>query len=85
MFGNMGDFMKQMQRVQKLMKDENFKPFISHPKVRAVFMDPSLQEVMKTQDPQKIMAHPKMESLKSDPEVLQLITKLDFNQLTNLE
>ncbi len=81
MFGKVGDFMKQVQTAQKLMKDDNFKAFISHPKVQKIFQDPEFQEVMKTQDPQKIMTHPKMAGLHQDPEILTLLSKLDLKKV----
>ena len=83
MFGKMNDFMKQIQLVQKLMKDENFKAFLSHPKIQAAMMDPTFQESLKTQDPAQILNHPKLASLKNDPEVVTLLSKLDFKKLMN--
>lgn len=81
MFGKMNDMMKQMQMAQKLMKDDNFKAFMSHPKIQAIFMDPEFQEVLKTQDQIKILNHPKLAGLKNDPEVVGLLSKLDFKKL----
>ncbi len=81
MFGKIGGFMKQMQMAQKLMKDENFKNFISNPKVQAAFQDPAFREAAQSQDPQKILSHPKMAALRSDPEILALLSKVDFKDL----
>ena len=81
MFGKMNDFMKQMQLMQKLMQDENFKAFMSHPKIQSVFMDPSFQETLKTQNQAQIINHPKLAGLKGDPEVTALLVKLDFKKL----
>ena len=36
MFGKMQVKVAQFQMMRRLMKDENFKAFIAHPKVRAV-------------------------------------------------
>ncbi|MSR78375.1 MAG: hypothetical protein EXS63_09175 [Candidatus Omnitrophica bacterium] len=81
MFDKMNGFMKQMQLMQKLMKDENFKSFMSHPKIQSVFMDPSFQEILKTQDQTQIINHPKLAALKNDPEVAGLLSRLDFKKL----
>lgn len=81
MFGNMKNMMQQIQMAQKLMKDENFKAFMAHPKVKSVFADPEFQTVMKSNDAQKIMTHPKLASLKGDPELAELLKKVDFKGL----
>ncbi len=77
MFGKMQDMMKQMQMIQKLMKDDNFKALISHPKVQALLKDPEFQAVMKSQDTAKIGTHPKLASLMRDPEVGPLLAKVN--------
>ena len=81
MLGKMNDLMKQMQMAQQLMKDENFKTFMSHPKIQSVFMDPEFQAILKTQDQTKILSHPRLAGLKNDPEVAALLAKLDFKKL----
>ena len=81
MFGGMKDMMGQLQMVQKLMKDENFKAFISHPKVQALFQDPEFKEVAKTKDFSKIAVHPKFASLTRDPEVASLMAKINPKDL----
>ena len=77
MFGKMKDMMQQLQMMQKLMKDENFKAFISHQKVQAVMKDPEFQELIKKQDWLKLGTHPKLAALMKDPEVAPLMAKLD--------
>ena len=79
MFGKMKDMMQQLQLMQGLMKDENFKAFMAHPKVQEVFRDPDFQAILKTQDPGKIMSHPKLMTLMQDREVATLMSKLDPN------
>ena len=76
MFGKMKGMFDQLQMAQKMMKDENFRAFISHPKVQALFGDPEFQAVLKTQDFQKISSHPKFCSLQGDPEVAALAAKM---------
>ena len=77
MFGKMKDMMGQMQMMQKLMQDENFKVFISHPKVQELFRDPEFKDVAKTRDFAKIAAHPKFAALARDPELSQLLVKIN--------
>ncbi len=77
MFGKMKDMMSQMQMMQKLMKDENFKAFISHPKVQQLFQDPEFKEVAKGRDFSKIVAHPKFMAMAKDPEVAALMAKIN--------
>ena len=79
MFGKMKNMMEQMRLMQHLMKDENFKAFISHPKIQAIFQDPEFQDLLKTQDFQKIMDHPKFSGLKNDRELVQLISRLNLS------
>ncbi|HXV27658.1 MAG TPA: hypothetical protein VD913_01700 [bacterium] len=81
MFNKMSNMMEQMKLVQKLMKDENFKAFMSHPKVQEVFRDPEFQEILKSKDSGKIMAHPKLAALMQDPEVAALLSKLNPQNL----
>ena len=77
MFGNMKDKMGQFQMMQRLMQDENFKTFISHPKVQEVFKDPEFKEIAKTRDFSKILSHPKFAELMRDPELAGLLAKLN--------
>ncbi len=81
MFGKMGNMMKQIQMMQKLMKDENFKAFISHPKMQELIKDPQFMELMKKQDMPALQKHPKFGSVMKDPEILELIRKIDFKKL----
>ena len=77
MFDNMKDMMSQMKMMQELMKDENFKAFISHPKVQELFKDPAFKEVAQTRDFSKITAHPKFMELMKDSQLSQLMLKID--------
>ena len=77
MFGKMKDMMGQFQMMQKLMQDENFKAFISHPKVQELFKDADFKEVAKEKDFAKIMAHPKFAALMKDPELSSLMAKIN--------
>ncbi len=81
MFGGAKDLMQQMALVQKLMKDENFKQFISHPKVQELFKDPEFMKLLQSKDAQKIMSHPKLAVLREDEELRALLGKLDFQKL----
>ena len=64
------------QMMQRLMQDENFRKFISYPKVQELFKDPEFKEVAGTRDFSKIMAHPKFAELMKDPELASLIAKI---------
>jgi hypothetical protein len=73
----MKGMMGQMQLMQKMMKDENFKAFISHPKVQELFRDPEFKEVAQTRDFSKIALHPKFKALSQDPELSALMSKIN--------
>jgi len=77
MFGKMKGMVEQMQMMQRLMKDENFRAFMSHPKVQELFKDPEFQEIVKSKDQARVMSHPKMVALVRDPEVGEMMKKLD--------
>jgi|APTNR8051073442_1049403.scaffolds.fasta_scaffold118220_1 hypothetical protein len=81
MFGKMGDMMKQMQMMQKLMKDDNFKAFISHPKMQELIKDPEFMQLMKKQDMPALQKHARFGAIMKDPEILGLIQKIDFKKL----
>ena len=75
MFGKIGDATNQLKMLQELMKDENFRALISHPKVREVFMDSEFQKLVKENNLAKVMSHPKFAYLMNDPEVAQLMLR----------
>ena len=78
MFGKMKDMAAQMQMVQKLMKDENFKALIAHPRMQELMKDPDFLELMKTKDFQKAASNPKLAGLKNDPELLELMSRVQL-------
>ncbi len=82
MFGGMKDMMGQFQMVQKLMRNQKFKAFISYPKVQALFQDPEFKEIAKSRDFSKITTHPKFAALMRDPEVAALAAKIDPKSMT---
>lgn len=77
MFGGMKDMMANMQLMQRMMQDENFRAFVSHPKVQELFRDPEFKEVAKSRDFAKISAHPKFAALGQDPQLAALLVKID--------
>lgn len=77
MFDKIKGAMDQFQMVQKMMQDENFKAFISNPKVQDLFKDPEFKVIAKTKDFSKIVAHPKFAALMKDPELAQVMAKID--------
>jgi hypothetical protein len=81
MFGFGKDLMQQMQLMQKLMKDENFRKFMMHPKVQGLFKDPEFTEAMKNKDAAKLMSNPMIREFQADPELKELMSKLDLSQI----
>ena len=81
MFDKMQNMMKQFELMKRLMKDENFKAFIAHPKVQALMQDVEFKEIAKTQDFYKMMSHPKFSSMLSDPDLAQLLSKINPKDL----
>ena len=68
---------RKLQMIQSLMADENFKAFISHPKVQEVFKDLEFKELAKSQDFSRILSDPKFAVLMRDPELAALMAKID--------
>lgn len=79
MVGKFGNMMEQMKMLQRLMQDENFRKFMSHPKVRELFKEPEFQEVMKSKDFARMAAYPKFAELMKDPELSELLQKIKPN------
>ena len=77
MFDKLKDTMKQMQLMQRLMKDKNFRTLMSHPKVQMLFQDPEFLQLIKSQDMTKISTHQKFASIMQDPEVIKLMSELN--------
>lgn len=84
MFEQFGGMMKQLQLLQRLMKDDNVKSLLSHPKVQTLFKDPEFQALIKSQDMAKLASHPRLSSLMRDPEIAPLLAKVDLRQFTNI-
>lgn len=78
MFGKFKNMADQIQMAQKLMKDENFRNFMTHPKVQELLKDPEFQESLKKQDPSQLFNHPKVLALQTDPEIAKLAAKLQM-------
>ncbi len=77
MFDKMKDALGNMQMMQRMMQDKNFRAFISHPKVQELFRDPEFKEVAKSRDFSKIAVHPKFMELSKDPELSVLLLKIN--------
>ena len=77
MFDALKDKVKQLQMMQRLMKDEQFRALITHPKVQELLKDPEFQRLVSSKEMSKIIAHPKLASLMRDPELAPLLMKLD--------
>jgi penicillin V acylase-like amidase (Ntn superfamily) len=79
MFGGLGDAIKNIGKMQKLMKDDNFKAFIDHPDVKAMMQDPEFQNAIKSKNYMKLMQNQKLVKLMKDPEIQSKISKLNMN------
>jgi predicted double-glycine peptidase len=62
--------------MQRLMKDENFRALMNHPKVQELMRDPEFIEIAKKQDFSVMMTHPKFAGLLGDPELQQLFLRM---------
>ena len=79
MFGGLGDAMKNMGKMQKLMKDDNFKSFLDHPGVKEMMEDAEFQNAIKSKNYMKLMQNSKLMKLMQDPEIQSKISKLNVN------
>ena len=72
---------KQLQVMQRLMKDPQFKALMAHPKMQDLLTDRDVQALMKSKDTAKIAAHPKFMALMRDPELAPLLATFNPKQL----
>ena len=77
MFDQLKNMAGQIQMMQRLMKDENFRALLSHPKMQELLRDPEFQEIVKSKDTARLMSNPKLASLMRDPELTPLLAKLN--------
>ena len=77
MFDSAKDMMKQLQMMQRLMKDDNFKALMSHPKVQDLFKDQQFLALITSQDMGKIATYPKLVALMADPSLAPLFAKIN--------
>ena len=77
MFDSAKDMMKQLQMMQRLMKDEHFKALMSHPKVQDLFKDQQFLALIKSKDMAKLAAYPALVALMRDPELAPLFAKIN--------
>ncbi len=80
MFDGMKNMAAQMQMMQKLMKDDNFRAFVSHPKIQELLKDPEFKDIAKSRDFTQIATHPKFATLMKDPELSSLLMKINPSQ-----
>ena len=81
MFDQMKGMMGQLGMMQRMMRDESFRAFVSHPKVQELFRDPEFKEVARSKDFSRIAMHPKFAQALRDPEVAALMAKIDPRSL----
>ncbi len=77
MFDKMKGMMGQLGLMQRMMGDENFRAFASHPKVQELFKDPAFKEIARSKDFSRIAMYPGFAALLQDPEVAALMAKID--------
>lgn len=70
------------QKMMMMMKDENFRAFISHPKVREMFQDPEMKKSLEAQKFSDLLSNPKFAEMMRDPEVMALMSKLDLKKMS---
>jgi hypothetical protein len=80
-FGKIKQGFNQMKMMQRMMKDENFKRLLEHPKMQALMKDPEMMKLLKEQNPAKIASNPKLMTMMRDPELVTLFQKVDFKAL----
>lgn len=83
MLDKMKDAAQQLQMMQKMMKDENFRAFIANPKVQELFRDPEFKSLVQGKDYAKMAAYPKFAALMQDPELASVMTKIDVKGFLN--
>jgi len=81
MFGGLGDSIKNIGKIQKLMKDDNFKSFIDHPDVKEMMSDKDFQQAVKSKNYMMLMQNPKLVKLMQDPEMQARLSKLNIDDL----
>ncbi len=84
MFDKMRDMAQKMQMMQKLMKDENFKAFMTHPKIQELLKDPDFQELVKNGNMDRIASHPKFSAFRNDPGLAALVMKLNLKDIQGM-
>lgn len=80
-FGKMGSMMKNLSKMQGLMKDENFKAFLEHPEVKSLMMDQDFQKAVQSKNYMKLMSNPKLHKIMNDPAVKDALSKLNLDNL----
>ncbi len=81
MFDKMKGALEQIQKMQALLRDENFKALFGHPKVRELFSDKEFVQAMQSKDIAKLVGHQKFNEVLKDPEVSALMSKVDLAKL----
>ncbi|MBU3758442.1 MAG: hypothetical protein FGM27_00720 [Candidatus Omnitrophica bacterium] len=69
MFGKFKSMADQLKMAHKLMKDENFRNLMAHPKMQELMKDPEFQRLAREQNFARLTAYPKFAALLRDPEL----------------
>ena len=81
MFNKLNEMKDQFLLMQKLMQNEDFKAFVSHPKVQEFFKDTEFLSLIKNKQLDRLTFHPKFKSIMKDPKLAALFSKLNPKDL----
>ena len=76
MFGKFKNQMDLFKQAAELLKDENVRALMGHPKFQQLMKDPEFQALMRSQQMDKLASHPKFAEVMKDPELGALILKI---------
>ncbi len=68
-FGNLNDLIN-------IAKDENFRKFLSNPKVQALMKDPEFEKAVKEKNMMKLMSNPEFMGVMKDPELRMALEQM---------
>ena len=72
-FGSLGNFFQNFDDLVKLSKDEEFRKFISNPKVQALMKNEEFKHAVQEKNMSKLVANKEFTEIMSDPEVRSVL------------
>lgn len=82
MFDSQKNWLGQFEKMKQWLKDEDFRAFLSHPKVQELLKDDEFRKTLEEKNMFKLMANPKISALMSDPETRSFMMKLHSKSLS---